>query len=323
MSWRFLLILLGWCVLARSAFAGGDAEFFEKRIRPVLVAECYKCHSAGSEKLKGGLRLDTREAALKGGESGRPAVVPGDVGKSSLIEAIRYTNDDLQMPPKKQLSREVVADFEAWIRAGAIDPRAEDAAAAAAGKDPKKHWAFLPVRDVAAPKVGRGDWVKSPVDACVMAKLEERGLRPAPAADRRTLIRRAYYDLWGLPPTFAEVEAFAKDTSADAFAKVVDRLLASPRYGERWGRYWLDLARYADTKGYVYGDREEVRFVHAHNYRDWVIRALNEDMPYDRFVKLQIAADQMESAGEGSGFRVQGSGFRTEIRASGFSRSRE
>jgi hypothetical protein len=296
MSCRFfvcLLIALGCGPLLRAEEGG---EFFEKRIRPVLVAECYKCHSAQSEKLKGGLRLDTREGARKGGESGKPAVVPGDEAASSLLEAIRYENADLQMPPKKQLGRGVVEDFAAWIRMGAPDPRSE--AVATPAVDPLKHWAFQPVRAVDLPRVKDTAWCATPIDAFVLSKLQAAGLKPATAADRRTLIRRAYYDLWGLPPSFEEVEAFEKDDSADAFEKVVDRLLASPRYGERWGRYWLDLARYADTKGYVYGDREEVRFVHSHNYRDWVIRALNGDMPYDRFVKLQIAADQMDTSRE-------------------------
>jgi hypothetical protein len=274
--------------------ADDGTEFFEKKIRPILTAECYKCHSAEAQKIKGGFRIDSREAVLKGGESGKPAILPGDPDNSPLVQAIRYTNSDLQMPPKKQLSAAVVQDFEAWVKMGAPDPRTQTAQTAAPAKDFRSHWAFQPVREVAIPAVKNPGWIRTPVDAFVLAKLEEKGLSPSPPADKRTLIRRAYYDLWGLPPSFEEVEAFEHDDSPDAFAKVVDRLLASPRYGERWGRYWLDLARYADTKGYVYTDREDPRFVHSHNYRDWVIRALNKDLPYDQFLKLQIAADQMD-----------------------------
>src|SRR2546426_8775411 len=274
-----------------------DHDFFEKKIRPVLVERCYKCHSAKAEKLKGDLLLDTKEGTLKGGESGKPAVVPGDAERSLLIEAIRYRNEDLQMPPKKEgrLTEEQIADFVAWINKGAPDPRSGKSEIGSQKSEARKHWAFQPPKDPPIPQVKNKNWPKTSVDHFILAKLEEKGLQPAPPADKRTLIRRATFNLTGLPPTPDEVEAFLKDESPEAFARVVDRLLSSQRYGERWGRYWLDVARYSDTKGYVYTDREEGRFVQSYAYRDWVIRAFNEDVPYDKFLRLQIAADQIVS----------------------------
>ncbi|HEX7896512.1 MAG TPA: DUF1549 domain-containing protein, partial [Planctomycetota bacterium] len=254
-------------------------EIFEKTVRPVLVERCYSCHSAGAEKLKAHLLLDTREGLLKGGDLG-PSIVPGDPDRSLLIKALRWTDDDLQMPPKKKLPPEVIAAFEAWVRAGAPDPRGGPKKDVDASKA-KTHWAFLPPKDVAPPAAGH------PIDAFLLAELKKKGLGFSPPADRRTLLRRASFALTGLPPTPEELEA------DEAWEAAVDRLLASPRYGERWGRHWLDVARYADTKGYVYDDREEARFVHSAAYRDWVVRAFNEDLPYDRFVALQIAADRL------------------------------
>ncbi|HEY2952226.1 MAG TPA: DUF1549 domain-containing protein, partial [Verrucomicrobiae bacterium] len=280
--------------LSRHAGAD-DFEFFEKRIRPVLVERCYKCHSAASEKLKGALLLDTREGMLQGGESGRPAIVPGKAGRSLLIEAIRHQNDDLQMPPPKsgdKLSPEQIADFVTWINLGAPDPRTNNLEPRTSNLEPRTHWAFQPPLDPPIPKVKQKRWPQTPIDFFILAKLEQKGLRPSPPADQRTLIRRASYDLTGLPPTAEEIDAFLRDPSPAAWEKVVDRLLASSHYGERWGRYWLDVTRYSDTKGYVY-DREEKRYVHAHVYRDWVIRAFNEDLPYDQFLIQQIAADRL------------------------------
>jgi hypothetical protein len=296
MSWRIgvmVLMVLGGGGILR---ADSGVELFEKKIRPVLVEQCYECHSAGAKKLKGGLKLDSRDGVKKGGESGKALVVAGDPEASLLIRAIRYSDPDLQMPPKKALAASVVRDFEEWVRMGAPDPRdaAEVKNSAKAQVDAAAHWAFQPLRASAppSPEYRRG----SEIDSFVTEKLRGAGLTLSAPADKRTLIRRAYYDLIGFPPSFADVETFERDQSSDAFAKVVDRLLASPRYGERWGRYWLDLARYADTKGYVYGDREDARFVHSHNYRDWVIKSLNDDMTYDRFLALQIAADQADGA---------------------------
>ncbi|HEV3029058.1 MAG TPA: DUF1549 domain-containing protein, partial [Planctomycetota bacterium] len=294
------LLLLAGVALPGPAVAGQespakpeDLEFFEAKIRPVLAERCYECHSTRAKKLKGGLTLDTREGVLRGGDSG-PTLVPGDPEKSLLMKALRGSDEALKMPPRQKLSPDVIADFETWVKRGAPDPRVR--AAGAGSGDPnlaRRHWAFQPIGNPQPPPVKSLAWVTSPVDRFVLAKLEERGLRPAPPADRRTLLRRVTYDLTGLPPAPEEVDAFLADPAADAFPKVVDRLLASPAYGEHWGRHWLDVARYADTKGYVYGDREEARFVHSYLYRDWVVRAFNEDLPYDQFLIQQIAADQL------------------------------
>jgi hypothetical protein len=273
-------------------------DYFEKHVRPVLVDSCYKCHSAQSEKLKGGLYVDSRYGLLKGGKTG-PAIVPGEPEKSLLIKAVRYVDEDLQMPPKKPLGKEQIAALETWIKMGAPDPRPDPATAAAATTAPltvlsladsKNFWSFKRPVEPPVPVV-KGDWAKSPIDAFIFAKLESSGLEHAAAADKRTLIRRATFDLTGLPPTPQEVAAFEADVSPDAFEKVIDRLLASPPYGERWARHWLDLARYADTKGYVF--QEERRYAFAYTYRDWVVSALNADMPYDQFLIYQIAADRV------------------------------
>jgi mono/diheme cytochrome c family protein len=286
-------VLIGACAMSalRAADDTAGLEFFEKKVRPVLADHCYKCHSATAEKVKGGLLLDTRPAMLKGGDTG-PAIVPGDAEKSLLIKAVRYTDENLQMPPKnKKLSAEQIADLESWIKMGAPDPRTNTAklATAIATEGAKKHWAYQPVRSPALPTVKNSRWIQAPIDRFILAKLESKKLAASSRADKRTLIRRATYDLTGLPPTPEEVDAFIADTSPDAFARLVDRLLASPHYGERWARYWLDIARYADTKGYVF--EEERRYPFAYTYRDYVIRALNEDLPYDQFIIQQIAAD--------------------------------
>ncbi len=264
-------------------------EFFEKKIRPILVENCYKCHSAEAEKLKGGFLLDTKGGLLKGGDTG-PAIVPGDAERSLLIKAVRYTDENLQMPPKnKKLSPEHVADLEAWVKMGAPDPRGENQKSKIKNQKSDKHWAFQPVKMPPLPRTKNPRWIKTPVDAFILARLEEKKITPSPTADQRTLIRRATLDLLGLPPTPQEVQTFIADRSPEAFARVVDRLLASPHYGERWGRYWLDVARYADTKGYVF--EEERRYPYAYTYRDYVIHALNEDLPFDQFIIQQIAAD--------------------------------
>ena len=264
-------------------------EFFERKIRPIFVENCYKCHSAGAEKIKGGLLLDTRDGVIKGGDTG-PALVPGNPEKSLLIKAIRYTDPDLQMPPKnKKLAPEQIADLEAWVKMGAPDPRSGTQNSKLETRNPSHHWAFQPIKAPAVPKPKNGRWIKTPVDAFILAKLEENKLAPSPLGDKRALIRRATFDLLGLPPSPREVNDFTADNSPNAFATVVDRLLASPRYGERWGRYWLDVARYADTKGYVF--EEERRYPYAYTYRDYVVRAFNEDLPFDQFLIQQIAAD--------------------------------
>ena len=261
------------------------ADMFETKIRPVLVENCYKCHSAEQKTEKGGLRLDSRDAMLRGGESG-PAVVPGKPGASLLLKAIRHDDDVAKMPPKGKLPASVVADFEAWIAAGALTPAKSSATGAIDWAVARKHWAFQPVRGL--------DRNPTSIDAILSAKLAGAGLTFSQPADKRTLLRRVYFDLIGLPPTWDEFEAFVNDKSPDAFESVVDRLLASPRYGERWGRHWLDVARYADTKDGVlmYGDDRIRPF--AYTYRDYVIRAFNEDLPFDRFVHEQLAADRIE-----------------------------
>jgi hypothetical protein len=285
-------------VCAGSAFAGSPADEFERKIRPVLIEHCYKCHSAEQKAEKGGLKLDSREAMLAGGESG-PAIVPGKPAESRLLHAIRHTGDTPKMPPKgDQLPASVAADFVAWIAAGAPVPASGRTASAIDWSAARKHWAFQPVR-------GSGH---HSIDDLLEDKLHRAGLTMSPPTDRRTLLRRVYFDLVGLPPTWDEVEAFVNDASPDAFARVVDRLLASPRYGERWGRHWLDVARFADTKDGVlmYGDDRVRPF--AYTYRDYVIRAFNEDLPFDRFVHEQLAADQLGSV---EPWRLAAMGFLT------------
>ncbi|MEQ1852653.1 MAG: DUF1549 domain-containing protein, partial [Chthoniobacteraceae bacterium] len=285
------------CLVADAGAASRDsAEWFESKIRPLLVGRCYECH--GEKKQKGGLRLDSRAGWQKGGDSGA-VIVPGNPEGSLLMKAVRHTDKDLQMPPKRQLAPEEIAALEEWVRLGAPDPREERVTPRLKGVDiatGRKHWAFQPVADPNPPVLADDRWSREPIDRFVFARLQQAGLRPNAPADRRMLIRRATFDIIGLPPSMEEVDAFLKDASPDTFAKVVDRLLASPHYGEHWARHWLDVARYSDTKGYVYA-REEKQFVNAWPYRDWVVRALNEDMAYDRFLLLQLAADQVEPAG--------------------------
>ena len=271
-----------------------NAEFFESKIRPILVESCYKCHSVEAGKSKGDLRLDTRESLRKGGASG-VAVVPGEPEKSLLIEAIRYANEDLQMPPPDEggkLPADKIVLLEEWVRIGAPDTRTGGRAHPLDMDAARRHWAFERVTKPPIPPVDQQAWVKTPVDAFILAQLEARGISPSSAADRRTLLRRVTYDLVGLPPTPAEVDAFLADRSPDAYQKVIERLLASPQYGERWGRFWLDVARFADTKGYLAGNVER-RYAFSHTYRDYVIRAFNEDKPYDQFIVEQLAADHL------------------------------
>jgi hypothetical protein len=255
-------------------------RFFETSVRPLFVEHCLKCH--GPDKQKGDLRLDTRESILKGGLSG-PAVTPGHPERSLLVKAVGYGDDELRMPPKGKLSDRQIADLTRWVQMGASFPPSAKSKAGS-GRD---HWAFQAPLDPPVPAVKNTAWPRSLLDRFVLARLEGRGLQPAPATDRRTLIRRATFDLLGLPPTPAEVDAFVADTSADAFAKVVDRLLTSPHYGERWGRHWLDVARYADSNGLD----ENVAFGHAWRYRDYVVAAFNHDKPYDQFLLEQLAGD--------------------------------
>ena len=280
-------------------------EFFETKVRPVLFNRCLECH--GSEKSKGGLRLDSREAVLKGAESG-PVVVPGKPGASPLIAAIRYEGD-VQMPPKGKLKDDEIAALTEWVKRGAIWPAAprsstgstvpssapSSGSSLASGPSitaaQRSFWSFRPLRDTAPPPVEDDAWPASAIDRFVLAKLEENHLAPAPATDKATLIRRVYFDLMGLPPAPAEVTAFQADESPGAYARLVERLLASPHYGERWGRYWLDIARYGEDQAHSFQPR---LYPNGYRYRDWVVRALNSDTSYDRFVREQIAGDLIE-----------------------------
>ncbi|MCA9115895.1 MAG: PSD1 domain-containing protein [Planctomycetaceae bacterium] len=275
---------------AESAFTPAQLEFFEKQVRPVLAEHCYSCH--GAKKQEGGLRLDSRAAILRGSDSG-VIVAAGQTNDSLLLDAIRY--DGLEMPPTGKLDQKKIDAIEQWVKLGLPWP-ADSSAASADAAAWKSHWAFQPVQDPPVPAVQNGEWPRGDLDHFVLAKLEAAGISPSPEADRRTLIRRATFDLIGLPPTPEEIAAFQSDRRPEAFATVIDRLLESPHYGERWGRYWLDVARYADNKGYVFF--EEKNFPYAWTYRDYVVRALNEDLPFDRFVQYQLAADQMELDGD-------------------------
>ena len=256
------------------------AEFFEKNVRPLFVQRCFACHSTSP---MGGLRLDSRESILKGGGRG-PAVVEGKPNQSLLIRALLQTDDSLKMPPGKKLSEAEIATLAQWIAMGAPWAANQSPTATPAAQ---KFWAFIPPKDPATPKVKNTGWVRSPIDAFVLAGLEAKDLKPAPPASKRELIRRATFDLTGLPPTPEEVQAFLNDQKDDAFARLVDRLLASPRYGERWGRHWLDVARYADSNGLD----ENLVYRNAFRYRDYVIQAFNKDKPYDQFVREQLAGD--------------------------------
>ncbi len=271
-------------------------DFFERKIRPVLAEHCYRCHSVAEGKSRGALTLDTREGTLKGGDLG-PSVVPGDPEKSLLIKAVRWDDEDLQMPPKTKLSSAQIADLEAWVKMGAPDPRDGKLIVAAPREVAKKHWAFQPVKKVSVPPATDPSWEKTDIDRFINAGLKAAGITPSEKADKRTLIRRATYDLTGLPPSMSEFDAFLADSSPLAWEKLVDRLLDSPHYGERWGRHWLDVARYSDTKGDVNNNREDFRYPYAWTYRDYVIQSFNEDKPFDQFIKEQLAADIMLERG--------------------------
>jgi hypothetical protein len=290
LPWRVvtLSLCLAFCVPEAAADPGLD--LFEKKIRPLLVEHCYKCHSAESPKLKGGLSLESQESIRKGGDPG-PAVAPGKPDESLLLKAVRYANPDLKMPPKGKLPEQAIADLEKWIALGAPDPRSGAKPAVdvqgvnlEAGR---KFWAYQPMRRRTVPSVRDGAWPQGNIDRFILSKLEAGRLKPSPAAERATLIRRVYFDLIGLPPTPAQIDAFGNDPDPEAFARVVDELLASPHFGERWGRHWLDVARYADSSG---GGRS-LLFPDAWRYRDYVINAFNKDKPYDQFVMEQVAGD--------------------------------
>ncbi|HEV7405263.1 MAG TPA: DUF1553 domain-containing protein [Chthoniobacteraceae bacterium] len=273
--------------------------FFEKNIRPVLADKCYQCHAADAEKIKGGLVLDTREGIRRGGENG-PAVVPGNLKASLLIEAIHYDNKDSAMPPKKaggKLSDEVIRDFEKWVQMGAPDPREGTAKLAAkqdTSKAAKDWWAWQPPKKAPVPQVKDAAWPKSDIDRLLLAPLEAKGLKPVADAEKLTLLRRVFFDLTGLPPSTRDADAFMKDSSPDAFSKVVDRLLASPQFGEKWGRHWLDVARYAESTG----KDINLAYPDAWRYRDYVIAAFNKDKPYNQFLREQLAGDLLPAGND-------------------------
>ena len=289
-----LLLVGALAALAQSP----EIEFFERRIRPVLVEQCEGCHSSSLAEPMGGMVVDSRDGLLAGGATG-PALVPGDADASLLLKALGYLDPVLKMPPTGKLPDRVIEDFRTWIASGAADPRSEPSepvgeAASADGpgtpiEEGRRWWAFQPLREQLAPDVSNPEWTQRKVDAFVLARLDANGMQPSPPADPRTLIRRAFLDLTGLPPSFEETEAFAADPSMDAYSDLIDSLLRSPRYGERWGRYWLDVARWAED--HPTSEATNRPFQHAWRYRDWVIEAINKDIPYDRFIRMQFAAD--------------------------------
>lgn len=298
-----LLSLLGIITLFQPVFAveatkpaepsREGIQFFESKIRPVLVNECYECHSLDAKKnnkLEGELLLDSGPAMLKGGDTGA-TIVPGDPKQSLLMAAIRH--ESFEMPPKNKLSDQVISDFEKWIQMGAPDPRDGKVPELKAEKidieKGRQFWSFQPLNQSPPPVSQNKTWGTNPLDQYILAKQEAAGITPNEMASRETLIRRVFFDLWGLPPEPADVESFVNDPDPEAYSKLVDRLLAGPHYGERWARHWLDLARFAESNGYAF-DRDRPA---AYHFRDFVIKALNEDMPYDQFIRLQIAGDQL------------------------------
>jgi len=278
--------LLAVAVVACLPAAETPAEFFETKVRPVLAKNCFSCHT--QSKL-GGLAMMSREDLLKGGKTG-PAITAGDPDKSLLIQAVTHQHERLKMPPSGKLDDASVAYIKTWIRDGAIWPEGPKAKQYAVTNEQRQWWAFQPVKNSAPPGVRNKAWIKSPIDAFILSALEAKNLKPTGPANRRALIRRATIDLTGLPPAAEDIDAFLADKSPAAFAKVVDRLLASPHYGERWGRIWLDVARYSDDK--LNSTMDEPR-PNAYRFRDWVVQAFNKDMPYDTFVKAQLAGDLM------------------------------
>jgi dienelactone hydrolase/Ca2+-binding EF-hand superfamily protein len=274
-------------------FADADLAFFEKNIRPVLIKSCYECHSAEADKLKAGLALDARAALLKGGDSGA-AVVLGKPEESLLIKSLRHDDPDLKMPPEKhggKLSEAVIANFVEWVKRGAPMPEGQAVAVAQKMEARMDHWAFKPVMDSPAPAVKSTSWPRTEVDRFVLAELEKKGLAPVADAEPAALLRRVHLDLTGLPPTAEQVTAFLAAPSESRIEGVIDELMKSPQFGERWGRHWLDVARYAESSG----KETDFAYPHAWRYRDYVIKAFNADMPFDQFIREQIAGDLFEA----------------------------
>lgn len=286
-SLPFLTLL---CPLLATA-AEDPTDFFEKNIRPVLARQCYACHSEKSKPVQGDLLVDSREGLARGGKSGIPALIPGKPAESLLIKAIRGTHKDLKMPPGKPLDEPTVAAFTKWVEMGAPDPRSSTTKytppPAYNWDKEKQHWAYQPIRSVTPPTVTNPEWSRTPIDRFIKTALDQQGLQPLPRASKLTLLRRVTYSLTGLPPTPADTAAFLADASPAAYEKLIDRLLASPAYGEHWGRKWLDLVRYADTAG----DASDFPVPELYRYRNYVIRSLNADKPFDVFLREQLAGD--------------------------------
>ena len=296
-----LLVMSGQSVSSQDLSASQqDLDFFEKQVRPLLVKRCYECHGPDSDEGEGELRLDTRKAILQGGKSG-PAVIPGKPEQSLLIYAVNHDPAVESMPPDRRLKNEEVATLIRWVKMKAPWPGAglaselkrPEAAETVLSDQQRAFWAFVPPSEPLIPKVRQRTWVVNPIDALVLARLEEAGLQPAQQADRVTLIRRATFDLHGLPPTPEEVSAFLRDATPEAFEKLVERLLGSPRYGEKWGRHWMDVARYSDSNGMD----DNIAYTEAWRYRDYVIAAFNRDKPFDQFVSEQVAGDLLADWG--------------------------
>ncbi|MBI2926916.1 MAG: PSD1 domain-containing protein [Verrucomicrobia bacterium] len=320
LTWRkcaHWLTLLPLGLLLGRTTQGEDFAFFESRIRPLLIEDCYPCHSAKAEQVKGDLRLDTKAGLLKGGTRGA-VVVPSDPARSPLIQAARADDSDLRLGPgqdgHKKLSDDAIADLTKWVNMGAPYPDSENSDLKS--QILKPHWAFQPVRNPPLPNIENKAWPRTSLDRFILAKIEERGLQPAPQADKRTLLRRATFDLIGLPPTPEEMDSFVADNSPDAYARAVDRLLNSPRYGERWGRHWLDVVRYADTAG----ETADYPVPVAWRYRNYVIDAFNADKPYDEFLREQIAGDILARRGPRERYaeRVTATGYLAISRRFGF-----
>ena len=311
---RFVIILLGVASLGGLASAEDAVDFFEAKIRPVLVKHCYECHAEESDVIQGGLRLDHPQAMIQGGDSGA-LLVPGDPDKSLLISALRY--DELEMPPDGKLDQRIIRDFETWIKAGAKDPREHQPLPPLQSpgeinwQEAKQFWAFQPPTSQRSPATAGQPSTK--LDSFVLARLEAVGLVPNPPADRRSLIRRVTFDLTGLPPTWQEVKAFVDDERPDAFRRVVERLLGSPQHAERWTRLWLDVARYAEDQAHKVGNNDSLTYPNAYLYRDWVIEALAADLPYDQFIRLQLAADLIDPNDQDVAYRAGISGARSEV----------
>ena len=296
-----------------AGIANPKTDFFEKKIRPILSKNCYECHSAKSKSLKAGLFLDRKAGWERGGRNGA-VIIPGKPSKSILMNVLEYDNHDLQMPPSGKLSESVLADFEKWISMGAQDPRNSslDEVFAVGGlkakslEEGRKFWAFKAIKPPSLPDDQKDEWIKDEIDSFILQGIEDKRLQPSQKAEPMTLLRRIFFDLTGLPPSPQDIKEFQENSSDESFRDVVDSLLDSPRFGERWGRHWLDVARYSDTTG---GGRNNP-FPNAHRYRDYVINSFNKDKPFDQFIMEQIAGDLMSSSTDNEfNEKLTGTGF--------------